>query len=272
MNLFKIQIYLFLILFVCFAQPGISQVSGANEAFQDSISNQFQNNSISLNNDIQKKITIIKYDSSNVEVRTIDSTKIKAYLKDKDFKYFEDPEYTTTLWERILEWIKGFFSKLFSFDPKGVTGDVLQYLLIAFAFIAIFYVLYRNEIKGLFSKNKSIDSIKSFETIEDIHSIDYEKLIEQAIENKNYRYAIRLNYIRTLKILTDKEFINWKPDKTNREFINELKVLDIKSSFVNLTNDFEKIWYGEHSINFINYSSLAEKYSDFRLLLETNQK
>ncbi len=142
----------------------------------------------------------------------------------------------------------------------------------AFAFIAIFYVLYKNEIKGLFSKNKSIDSIKSFETIEDIHSIDYDKLIEQAIENKNYRYAIRLNYLRTLKILSDKELISWKQDKTNREFVNELKAIDIKSGFVNLTNDFEKIWYGGHSINFNNYSSLAEKYSDFRLLLERNKK
>jgi len=49
-------------------------------------------------------------------------------------------------------------------------------------------------------------------------------------------------------------------------------MLDIKLSFVNLTNDFETIWYGEHSINYSNYSSLVEKYSDFRLLLERNQK
>lgn len=248
------------------------KAGNAELTYQDSSINLTQNDSIKANNITLLRINNIKYDSSNVNVRTIDSVRIKAYLKDKDFKYFDDPEYTTTLWERLIDWLKRFFARLFSFDPKGVTGDVLQYLLIAFAVFAIFFVIYRKEIKGLFSKNKNIETIRSLEKLEDINSLDYDKLIEQAIENKNYRYAIRLNYLRTLKILSDKEFINWKPEKTNREYVNEIKYLNFKTGFINLTNDFETIWYGEYFINQSNYSLLIEKYSEFRSSLERNQK
>jgi len=248
------------------------KAGNAELTIHDSTLNLAYNDSLYLNNLNSIKVNNINYDNSYVEVRTIDSAKIKDYLKDKDFKYFEDPEYTITLWERILDWIKRFLAKLFSFDPKGITGEVINYLLIAFTFIAIIYVIYRKEIKGLFTKNKNIESIKSFERIEDIHSIDYDKLIEQAIENKNYRYAVRLNYLRTLKILSDKELINWKPDKTNHEYVNEIKHSNLKPVFENLTSDFEQIWYGEYVINFTNYSILTEKYKDFRLTLEKNQK
>ena len=248
------------------------KAGNAELSSQDSTLDLARFDSLNYNKLKSLKVDDSNYDSSVVDIRSIDSTKIYAYLKDKDFKYFEDPEYSTTLLERILDWLKRFLAKLFSFDPKGITGDLINYLLIAFAFIAIIYVIYRKEIKGLFTNNKNIDPLKSFERIEDIHSIDYEKLIEQAIENKNYRYAIRLNYLRTLKFLSDKELINWKPDKTNHEYINEIKHSNLKPSFENLTNDFELIWYGERGIDFSNYSILSEIYKNFRSTLEKNHK
>lgn len=56
-------------------------------------------------------------------------------------------------------------------------------------------------------------------------------MIEEAIANRNYRFALRLNYLRSLKILSDKEIINWKIDKTNHEFIGEIKHSNLKSTF-----------------------------------------
>ncbi len=213
----------------------------------------------------------LNLDNSVIEVRQIDSQKIKSYLQDKDFRYFEDPEDTKTLWEKFIDWINKQIVMLFDLDSNGVTSDIIIYLLIAFAVLALFYGIYRNEIKGLFLGDKKIKSIDVKEAVEDIHSIDFNKLIEEAVQNKNYRYAIRLNYLRLLKVLSDKQIINWKPEKTNREYLKEIKQHSLTKSVSVVTNDFENIWYGGFEIDQDNYSYLIARYNDVNSLLENYQ-
>ncbi len=221
---------------------------------------------------IDSKYNSIQYDSSNVIVRSMDSTKIKSYLKDKDFRYFEDPESTMTLWERLMEWLKRQFEKLTQYDSYYTAWDIFIYLLIALAVVAIVFGIYKSEIKGLFLSNKNKNKLNVSEYLEDIHTIDYEKMIEEAIANKNFRYAIRLNYLRSLKILSDKEIIYWKIDKTNREFLREIKLNNLKSKFEKITTDFESIWYGGFEIDQTAYLQLQNYYSDFNSTLEATQK
>jgi hypothetical protein len=220
---------------------------------------------------INTKNSSIQYDSSTVNVRSVDFTKTKAYLKDKDFRYFEDPKFTMTLWERFMDWLYRQFAKLTQYELYGTAWDILIYILIALAVIAILFGIYKSEVKTLFFSNKNINGLNASETMEDIHSIDYEKLIEDAISNNNYRYAIRLNYLRTLKILSDNGIINWKSDKTNREFIREINQTILKSKFENITTDFEAIWYGGFEINYSAYINLKDNYSDFNSSLDTTQ-
>ncbi|MDT3696870.1 MAG: DUF4129 domain-containing protein [Ignavibacterium sp.] len=210
-------------------------------------------------------------DTSNIEVRQLDSQIIKSYLKDKDFRYFENPEDTKTLWEKFQDWIQKQIDKLFSLDPEGIRQSIIQYLLIAFAILALIYGFYRNEIKGLFFGNQSIKQIIIKEEIEDIHSIDFNKMIDEAVQNKNYRYAVRLNYLRILKLLSDKQIINWKPEKTNHEYLREIKSKTLFSSFSIITNDFENIWYGGFIVDQNNYSLLIARYKDVNSLLEKYQ-
>lgn len=207
-------------------------------------------------------------DTSKIEVREIDSLKIKSYLKDKDFNYFENPEDTRTLWEKINDWIKRQIGMLIDLDVNGITWNILQYILIAFAVLSLIFGLYKNEIKSLFLGNKKINQLRFNESIEDIHSIDYDKLIDEALQNKNCRFAIRLNYLRTLKKLSDKNIIKWKPDKTNHDYLRELKTTAVFSQFSLITNDFENIWYGGFDVDHNNYSLLISKYSEVNSLLE----
>jgi hypothetical protein len=218
---------------------------------------------------LQKIRTPLQYDSSIVTVRYVDSAKILIHLKDKDFKYFEDPEYSKTLWERLMDWLNRQFAKLTEYDSYYTAWDIFMYILIALAVAAIIFGFYRSEFKGLLISSKKNDQLNISESLEDIHALDYEKMIEEAITKKNFRYAIRLNYLRSLKILSDKNLIHWKTDKTNNEFINEIKQISLKEKFKNITYDFEYIWYGEFEIDQTSYNQLQNQYSDFNSSLET---
>lgn len=273
-NITHIIIILFVVLIAGYisAQSAASSKSEIHTA-EGSLTQTIVNDSLSIKSSfIDSKYSPIKYDSSNIIVRSIDSTKIKAYLKDKDFRYFEDPEYTLTLWERIMEWLKRQFAKLFDYESYNSFWDIVIYILIALAVIAIIFGIYKSEIKGLFFSNKNKNGLNITESVEDIHSIDFEKMIEDAIAGKNYRYAIRLNYLRSLKVLSDKEIIVWKIDKTNHEFIKEIKPNNLKSKFEIITSDFESIWYGGFEIDYSAYINLQNNYSDFNSSLIVIQK
>jgi hypothetical protein len=271
-------IHLILILFVVLIAGNISAQYAASSKSKmhpakGSLAQTLVNDSLSVkSNLIDKKYNPIKYDSSNVVFRSIDSAKIKSYLKEKDFKYFEDPEYTMTLWERLMEWLKRQFLKLTQYESYNTVWDIVIYILIALAVIAIIFGIYKSEIKVLFFSNKSKNGLNVTELVEDINLIDFEKMIEEAIAAKNFRYAIRLNYLRSLKILSDKEIINWKINKTNREFIKEIKSNDLKSKFEIITSDFEFIWYGGFDIDYRAYINQQNSYSDFNTSLQVIQK
>lgn len=260
---------------MCFADKYSAQTAHSQKAKMQSDDNSMQqmlaSDSLTINSiPIDTMYNSIQYDSSNIVVRSMDSTKIKAYLKDKDFRYFEDPESTMTLWERLMEWLKRQFYKLTEYDSYYTAWDIFIYILIALAVVAIVFGIYKSEIKGLLFSNKN--KLNVSEHLEDIHSIDYEKMIEEAIANKNYRYAIRLNYLRSLKKLSDKEIIYWKIDKTNRELLREIKLNNLKSKFEKITTDFESIWYGGFEIDHSAYMDLQNYYSDFNSTVEATQK
>lgn len=277
MNQFKVILFIYLLFVICLADKYSAQTVNAQKAgiqYDDNSSQQILGgDSLTINSvPIDSKYHSIQYDSSNIIVRSMDSTKIKSYLKDKDFRYFEDPESTMTLWERLMEWLKRQFLKLTEYDSYNTAWDIFIYILIALAVVAIVFGIYKSEIKGLFFSNKNKNKLNVSEHLEDIHSIDYEKMIEEAIGNKNFRYAIRLNYLRSLKILSDKEIIYWKIDKTNREFLREIKLNNLKSKFEKITTDFESIWYGGFEIDRSAYMHLQNYYSDFNSTLEATQK
>ena len=84
---------------------------------------------------------------------------------------------------------------------------------------------------------------------EDIHEIDFDKIIAEAISNKHYRIAIRYLYLKSLRDLSLKGFIIWKADKTNLDYLNELRLPAFEKPFGEVTRLFDYAWYGNIEIN-----------------------
>lgn len=77
-----------------------------------------------------------------------------------------------------------------------------------------------------------------------IYGIDFEKEISTAMLRNEYREAVRLLYLQTLKQLSDAEKIDWQPYKTPTEYTYELKPNALRTPFRELTNRFLRVRYG----------------------------
>jgi glutaredoxin len=84
------------------------------------------------------------------------------------------------------------------------------------------------------------------ETIEEnLLESDIDKFIKQALSQSNYRLALRLYYLKCIKELSIHNRVVWKKDKTNYEYLSELKNWEEQKTFQNITQNYERIWYGE---------------------------
>ncbi len=96
--------------------------------------------------------------------------------------------------------------------------------------------------KGVLSGEVNIEQVE-----QNLHKSDMEILIEKAMKENNYMMAVRLYYLWIIKELSNGRFIKWKRDKTNRDYIRELRKTDFHKPFRNATRIFERVWYGNRN-------------------------
>lgn len=157
-------------------------------------------------------------------------------------------------WDRFWNAVGRFLQNLFDFGGIGNSMNGLQILFKIIAILIIVFVIYlivkvilNREGGWIFSKSaKKIDVVENIE--ENIHSINFKKIVNQAASDKNYRIAVRYYYLWLLKSLSDKDVIEWDIEKTNRDYYNEISNTDIKKNFQFLSYIYEYSWYGEFEL------------------------
>ncbi len=145
---------------------------------------------------------------------------------------------------------------------SGNLGDFglkgIAYLAIAFLIIAIIYMVFVNV-----KIDRTIVPPTDEEEIEDIEDIDTDAEYKRAVADGNYKLAIRMQFIKILQILTQKEIIEWQNEKTNRDYIREIKDRETKTTFRRNSNYYEKAWYGDEEITYNNFRSIDQNLTDF---------
>ncbi|MBO9618657.1 MAG: hypothetical protein J7539_06420 [Niabella sp.] len=121
--------------------------------------------------------------------------------------------------------------------------------LIPYIAIVIFILLliwYLSSNKFIFFKKKStaVAAGPAADADKDIFSINYAVELRKALEQGNYRLAIRLQYLELLKILSEKQLIHFKPDKTNFDYLLQLRSSGYYDDFFAATRNYEYSWYG----------------------------
>lgn len=216
---------------------------------------------------VKKAVVII--DSSKVAIKKIDEEAVNEYSKQRDFIYDDVTPAGLSWWDRFWMAVGRWFAKLFSGGGKHLpnTGFLifLKYAAIVLAVALIVFIvmkIFGLDLKFLTGKSKTVD-IPYEESLENIHEIDFEDHLENAINSGNYRLAVRLLYLKTLKHLTDRNLINWQPEKTNQTYVAELNNELYKTEFAGLTLQFEYIWYGDFYIDKASFEPINESFNQF---------
>ncbi|MFL5728800.1 MAG: DUF4129 domain-containing protein [Cytophagaceae bacterium] len=210
---------------------------------------------------------VIPYDSSEIVARSFDQSRINSFRENSDFIYeHTNNEADIDLFSRFINWLIGNLVRMGVSADYEFLADLILYTLYAIAIAGVLYVVWIliGADKRFFLYFGSRKNKMHFEEVpSDIHEINFDKLIQEAIASKKYRLAIRLSYLLLLKELAVKNLISWSPEKTNYDYLRELQAGKLRDEFAHNTLMYEYVWYGDFEIDQDNFTNVSAAFRDF---------
>lgn len=206
-------------------------------------------------------------DTSNVVVRSFNNNELQEFKKDKEFYYDSLNNLSRGLWERFWDWVWWRFNEIMRTKNGRTT---VWTILIGLGIAAIvFFVIKVMGMSGggLFARDGRNGLLYTTDT-EDINRISFDDAIKEAIENRNFRMAVRLLYLQSLKHLADKGYIHWQLNKSNNDYITEVANQPWQLLFKKLTHSFEYTWYGEMNLANDEFQNLQVQFQQFNNQLQ----
>lgn len=198
--------------------------------------------------------------TSPADTLVCDTAKIALWQSDPAYDYNRElitPEIN------IFEWISNQFGGLlrrifgtrFAEEYSGLILICIAILIL----LLIVWLVYRKrpELFMRSSKNALPYTVEE----DTIYGVDFPGGIADALSRQDYREAVRLLYLQTLKQLSDAERIDWQLYKTPTQYLNEVKL----PAFRQLTNHFLRVRYG-------NFEATEELFGVMKALQEEIEK
>lgn len=145
-------------------------------------------------------------------------------------------------WQNLVEWVRR------QLNAKG-SFEMITLIAFLIAIVTLVYHFSKSNRTDLSTKTNRYPTINLVEGV-DIH--DEHEIIKDAIlqaENRtDFRQAIRLHYIHSIKLLIDHRKLPGQTQLSNSGLLRELKDPSLKESLKQLIRFFEYTWYGSYSI------------------------
>jgi hypoxanthine phosphoribosyltransferase len=185
------------------------------------------------------------------------------FKKQKFYDYYNVRIQTKSILEILHEKFNEWLSRVFNKTLNRKEFDTLLWIAGIIILVVFGVIIYLNK-PGIFYFNKKNPLTYSIED-EDIEIEDLDHLTEKLIKEKRFSDAIRLQYLKTLKILHEQDYISYDAHKTVNEYVYEIKDENLRKKFRNLSGEFVYYRYGKGEAD-------AGKFSGFRTAAVTIQK
>jgi hypothetical protein len=144
------------------------------------------------------------------------------------------------------------------------TFNTVLWLVVIAGFLTFLVLFLGNSNVRIFRKTQRLDDdTLEEENTEDIFAINYQREIDKAATNRNYRLAIRLMFLRMLKDLSQKNIIQYRPDRTNLDYLMQVHSSIYYNEFFRITRNYEYAWYGKVDITEQAYAQVKNEFETF---------
>jgi len=160
---------------------------------------------------------------------------------DKDLRINESTPLRDQSWFKTLMWliiIAGFVFALISYLGSTNTR------------------LFRRSIKSIADESQ-------LDETENIFEINYKERIGRAVKDGNFQLAVRLHFLQMLKTLSGKNMIQYKQDRTNFDYLTQLRTTSYYNDFFRLTRNYEYAWFGNFAVNEETYYVIKNDFEKF---------
>lgn len=142
----------------------------------------------------------------------------------------------------------------------NVSQQTLRLIALVMLFFLLLLILFRAFGVQLFAGNKRQQAEETFSTetiLDHGPQTAWDSQLQDAIEQSNYRLAVRIYYLMIIKELSAQQLIHWQKEKTNFDYVSELRNTGSYSGFREATLLFEQVWYGELNVSKPRFDELS---------------
>lgn len=209
-------------------------------------------------------------DKEENNYRKFNQASLDEYIADSDFHYIENQNPKINYVEKLRRWIFNMLRAVLGSQATGFFMSNFHYILMAIALFLIIYKISGLSFEKLGYKVKKLDNFEADFDTTPIEEINFQQLIADALSKKDYRQAIRFQYLDVLKSLSEKGLISHSRYKSNVEYAYELKDDVLKNEFRQLVFTFDHIWYGEYPVNAEQYQLIHPGFDSFKKQISGN--
>lgn len=179
-----------------------------------------------------------------------DQDQLNRYNQQDEFDYSQATgdnwwtkfkRYVTLQWNRLMSWIFGDI-------PTGgfllFLLQVLPYLILSGMLMLFIWLFRRMNPGGVLLQSSTQEHVWIDKEEEIVQRSDIDHLIEMALAEKDYKSAIRYQYLLVLQTLNKQRIINYQSAKTNEEYAQEIKSETLRAAFRKLSRVYDYTWYG----------------------------
>lgn len=189
------------------------------------------------------------------------------YKNDKYFNY-DETQGTDSIWKRFKNWLgnvlRDFFS-MFDVDYETESKLTIFYRVISIFAVGllVFYIIrafVQKDAYWLFKKRAKKVEIIVDDVEKNLTTVHFPTLLSKTIGESQYRLAIRYYYLWLLQSLQESGQIQWHIEKTNSDYVSEIKDEKTREEFQYLSYIYNNIWYGEYEIAEVEFLQAKRSY------------
>ena len=202
----------------------------------------------------------LNYDEEAIVQRSFEST-LKDKYTGEDFTYIEPtPQKPKETPKNVkppdYSWLATFMN--------GFGKIILGIIILGIVILIVKYIIDK---EGDFSFRRSPDKkIGTLDLIseENIEEFDLEQLLSKALNDNDYRLATRFHYLLVLKKLSELNLIKLDKNKTNSDYLFEIKNENSRDQFSKISYIYNHVWYGEFSLSPNQFDQVATIFQQFK--------